>query len=87
MIDQYDSYEFDTTPQPLIKWLEKRLRQGKRDAIDNPAKRLIADERIPRKGSLGTYRSHLSVRKYSRDDLQVFEQAWTEMKTEQLESE
>ncbi len=87
MIDEYDEYEFNTRQQPLVKWLEKRLKRGKRDALDRLAKRIIDDRRIPRTGSLSTYRSHLSSKKYSAEDLAVFETAWDEMRTQQLESE
>lgn len=64
---------------PFKSWLTARLRQGKRDKIDEMAKRLIEDHRIPTRGSLGLYRAHLRASGYSPEEKATFEQAWLEM--------
>lgn len=80
----YAEYAFDTSTQPLKAWLQRRLKGNQRDAIDNLARRIIVDVRLPRLASLSTYRAHLTSKKYSADDLATFETAWSEMRTQQL---
>ncbi len=68
-----------TSAAPFKTWLRNRQKQGRRDAIGALGKRILEDDRLPAKGSLGLYRAHLRSKGYSAEDLQVFEQGWREM--------
>jgi hypothetical protein len=69
----------DTSVQPLKTWLRSRLKQAQHDPIDNLAKRILEDGRLPTRGSRGLYLAHVRSKGYSSEDAQVFEQAWREM--------
>jgi hypothetical protein len=77
-------YTFDTTAQPLKTWLTRRLKRNQRDAIDNLAKRLIADVRLPRAASKSLYEARMRQYGYSADDISVFLAAWQEYKSAEL---
>ena len=87
MANKFDVHEFDTSSQRFKAWLEKRLRSGKRDAIDNLAKRIIGDSRLPRQASKSMYEARMRQYRYSEDDIQTVLAAWLEMRTSELESE
>ncbi len=61
-----------------------RLRQAKRDAIDNLARRIIDDHRIPCEASRSMHEAHLRSKGYSVEDIAVFLEAWIEMRNETL---
>ena len=61
-------------------WLISRIKQANRDAVDNLAKRIIADNRLPWKGTRSLYLAHLTSKGYSAEDIATFEQAWQEMR-------
>ncbi len=65
----------DTSVLPLKTWLRSRLKQAQHDPIDNLAKRILEDGRLPTRGSRGLYLAHLRSKGYSSEDAQVFEQA------------
>jgi hypothetical protein len=64
-------------------WLISRIKQANRDAIDNLAKRIIADNRLPWQGSRSLYLARLKSKGYSAEDIATFEQAWREMRDTQ----
>ncbi len=76
--------DYDVSVEPFIKWLEKRLKRGKRDAIDNFAKQILADSRLPRQASKSLYEAYLRANGYSADDIQTFLNAWQAFRNEQL---
>ncbi len=76
--------DYDVSVEPFIKWLEKRLKRGKRDAIDNFAKRILADSRLPRQASKNLYEAYLRANGYSADDIQTFLNACQAFRNEQL---
>jgi hypothetical protein len=82
--DLYDAYEFDTSVQPFKAWLSKRLRRNQRDPVDALARRLLNDFKIPRHASKSMYAARMRQWGYSKADLQAFETAWSEMRTEQI---
>ncbi len=71
----------DTGAYPLKAWLRDRLKQGKRDAIDALAKRMIDDKRLPTHGSRSLYIAHMRAKaEYTLEDIATFNQAWQEMR-------
>jgi glucose-6-phosphate dehydrogenase assembly protein OpcA len=86
-MNEFDAYEFDTSPHRFKVWLARRFKRGKRDTIDNLAKRIIADSRIPRQASKSMYEARMRQYGYPETDISVFLAAWQEMRNEQLESE
>jgi hypothetical protein len=74
------SSNYDVSVEPFKNWLKARLRQAKRDAIDALAKRMIADTRLPAKGSKALYTAHMRAKGYAAEDIATFNQAWQEMR-------
>jgi hypothetical protein len=77
------SSSYDVKPQPFKAWLRTRLKQGKRDAVDALAKKLIADTRIPARGSKALYVAQLRAKGYIAD-IPIFTQAWEEMREKSM---
>src|SRR5260221_8357946 len=78
--------DYDVKRAPFKAWLRHRLKQARRDAIDAFTRRLLDDTRIPQQASKAMYTAQLRRYGYA-EDLQVFEQAWAEMRTQDLEQE
>jgi hypothetical protein len=75
--------DYDVEAVAFKAWLERRAKQGKRNAIDSLARRLSAETRIPRKASLGMYRAQLKAKGYAPEEIATFEQAWQEMRDQE----
>lgn len=69
----------NTHSYPLKRWLHYRLTRARRDAIDDLAKKLIAESQLPARGSYGLYIAHLRRLEYSEDDRKLFDVLWQEM--------
>lgn len=78
------SSNYDTQAHPFKAWLRIRLKKGKRDTIDVLAKALLADTRIPAKGSKALYLAQLRAKLYPAENIAAFTQAWEEMSEQEM---
>ena len=72
--------DYDTGAFPFKAWLRDRIRQAERDTIEQLAKSMVADSRLPAQGSKALYTAHLRAKRYDAEDIATFELAWQEMR-------